>query len=119
MSDRIINQNSAHPRRTTLRKIVHITDKTGKSTALQAALKELEAATRREAGSISFTFFQALSAEDHFLLIEDFVSEADPRGSTSSSPPRSRRASRCTASGWARSASSPPAATRPRACCRS
>jgi quinol monooxygenase YgiN len=44
---------------------------------LRAALGELETATRHVAGCVSFTFFQALSAENHFLLIEDFVGAAD------------------------------------------
>lgn len=77
MSDRVITEANTHPRRATLRKIVHITGKPGEAVALRTALSDLETATRREAGSIGFTFFQALTADDHFLLIEDFVSEAD------------------------------------------
>lgn len=77
MSDRKIDQATTHPTRTTLRKIVRITGKQGEAAALRAALIELETATLREAGCVSFTFFQALTNDDQFLLIEDFVSEAD------------------------------------------
>ncbi|MDY0871513.1 putative quinol monooxygenase [Dongia rigui] len=77
MSERNINHANTYASRATLRKIVHITGKTGTAAALRAALADLETATRREAGCVSFTFFQALSAEDHFLLIEDFVGAAD------------------------------------------
>jgi len=77
MSDRKIDQANARPARTTLRKIVRIIGKQGEAAAMRAALIELEIATLREAGCVSFTFFQALSSEDQFLLIEDFVSEAD------------------------------------------
>lgn len=75
MSDRVIHQADIHLPRTTLRKIVHIIGRAGQAPALQAALRDLESATRQEAGNVSFTFFQALSSDDHFLLIEDFLSE--------------------------------------------
>jgi quinol monooxygenase YgiN len=77
MSKRNINQATTHAGRATLRKVVHITGKAGAAAPLRAALGDLETATRREAGCVAFTFFQALSAADHFLLIEEFVSDAD------------------------------------------
>lgn len=77
MSDRKIDQANARPARATLRKIVRITGKQGEAVELRAALAELETATLREAGCVSFTFFQALTNDDQFLLIEDFVSETD------------------------------------------
>ena len=71
------DQGNVQSARATLRKIVHITGKQGGALELRAALIELETATLCEAGCVGFTFFQALSDADHFLLIEDFVSGAD------------------------------------------
>lgn len=58
------------------RKIVHITAKPGSADAVRAALLALEAPTRLEEGCNGFTFFQSLSAPEHFLLIEEFASAA-------------------------------------------
>jgi quinol monooxygenase YgiN len=58
------------------RKIVHITAKPGSGDAMRAALLALEAPTRLEEGCSGFTFFQSLSAPEHFLLIEEFASAA-------------------------------------------
>ena len=43
---------------------------------MRAALFGLEAATRLEPGCRAFTFYQALSSPERFLLIEDFTSQA-------------------------------------------
>ena len=58
------------------RKIVHITAKPGSADAMRTALLALEASTRLEEGCSGFTFFQSLSAPAHFLLIEEFASDA-------------------------------------------
>ena len=59
-----------------IRKIVHIEVKPGQAEAARDALAQLEEATRREDGCVSFQFFQALSAPHSFLLIEDFRDRA-------------------------------------------
>ncbi len=55
-----------------IRKIARIAGKPGQSAALRAALVTLEAATRAEEGCMEFSFYQALGAEDEFLLLEEF-----------------------------------------------
>lgn len=58
-----------------VRKLAHITAKSGKSVALHTALKTLEDATRKELGCIEFTFYQALSTDTSFILLEHFTDE--------------------------------------------
>lgn len=55
-----------------LRKMAHIEGKPGQGDALRQALVRLEGRTRQEPGCIGFTFYQALTAPDDFLLIEAF-----------------------------------------------
>ena len=55
-------------------KLARIQGRPGQSAALREALLALEAATRPEAGCVSFTLFQALGDEDDFVLLEHFVS---------------------------------------------
>lgn len=62
---------SSHP----IRKLAHITAKPEQSVALRAALQTLETATRQETGCIEFTFYQALTNESSFLLIEHFTDQ--------------------------------------------
>lgn len=56
-----------------VRKIARIQGKPGFSAELRRALIALEAATRKEPGCREFTFYQALSSEDAFLLLEEFA----------------------------------------------
>jgi quinol monooxygenase YgiN len=58
-----------------IRKMVRITGKTGRSVELHYALKALETETRKEPGCREFCFFKALSSDDSFLLLEDFVDQ--------------------------------------------
>lgn len=60
----------------TIRKLVRITAKQGQAEALCEALRELEFATRQEPGCHEFTFFQALSAPESFVLLEAFKDQA-------------------------------------------
>lgn len=62
---------SAHP----VRKLAHITAKPGQSAALRAALQALETATRQEPGCVEFTFYQALTTDASFLLLEHFTDQ--------------------------------------------
>jgi len=59
-----------------VRKIARITGKPGHSQQLRSALAELEEATRREPGCIEFSFFQAISDPDAFVLLEHFADQA-------------------------------------------
>lgn len=59
-----------------VRKLARITGKPGRAAELRAALKELELATVTEPGCREFRFYQAISAEDSFVLIEHFIDEA-------------------------------------------
>lgn len=56
-----------------VRKFVRIEAKPGLAGALRAALLDLERATREEPGCREFRFFQALSDDNAFLLLEDFA----------------------------------------------
>ena len=58
-----------------IRKLARITAKPGHGDQLRAALLELEAATRQELGCIEFSFFQAISDPDAFVLLEHFADE--------------------------------------------
>lgn len=55
-----------------LRKLARISGKAGQGEALRRALIALEGETRKEAGCLEFSFFQALTAPDEFILIEAF-----------------------------------------------
>lgn len=61
------------PRSNSVRKIARITAKQGKASLLQEALRTLEAATSHESGCIEFAFYQALTEEGSFVLLEHFV----------------------------------------------
>jgi quinol monooxygenase YgiN len=56
-----------------MRRIARIQGKPGHAAELRRALIALEAATRKETGCREFAFYQALSTEDSFLLVEEFV----------------------------------------------
>jgi quinol monooxygenase YgiN len=58
-----------------IRKMVRITAKPGRSVELHYALKALETETRKEPGCREFSFFRALSSDDSFLLLENFVDQ--------------------------------------------
>jgi quinol monooxygenase YgiN len=58
-----------------IRKIVRITSKPGRAIELHYALKALENETRKEPGCREFSFFRALSSDESFLLVEDFVDQ--------------------------------------------
>jgi quinol monooxygenase YgiN len=58
-----------------IRKMVRITAKPGRSVELHYALKALETETRKEPGCREFSLFRALSSDDSFLLLEDFVDQ--------------------------------------------
>jgi quinol monooxygenase YgiN len=62
---------------TNVRRIVRIQAKSGLAAATRTALIELQQATQSEPGCREFTFFQELSDESAFLLIEDFASAED------------------------------------------
>ncbi len=62
---------SSHP----VHKLARITSKPGQAVALREALKILEVETRKEAGCVEFTFYQALTAETSFILLEHFTDE--------------------------------------------
>lgn len=57
-------------------KLAHIRCKPGQADAFRAALLALETATRKEPGCQEFRFFQALSDEGFFILLEQFENEA-------------------------------------------
>jgi len=61
---------------TAVRKIARITGKPGQGEQLRLALGELENATRREPGCVEFTFFQAISDQDSFVLLEHFANQS-------------------------------------------
>ncbi|HKQ30981.1 MAG TPA: putative quinol monooxygenase [Burkholderiales bacterium] len=56
-----------------IRKVVAIKAKPNASATLRDALATLERATRLEPGCRAFTFYQALTDEAVFLLIENFA----------------------------------------------
>ncbi|MCB1778886.1 MAG: antibiotic biosynthesis monooxygenase [Candidatus Competibacteraceae bacterium] len=62
---------SHHP----VQKVVRITAKAGQEQELRDALKILEADTREEPGCVEFAFFQAISDEASFVLLEHFANE--------------------------------------------
>lgn len=59
-----------------VRKIARIAGKPGRAAELRAALLTLETATRAEAGCREFVFYQALSCDDSFVLVEHFDDDA-------------------------------------------
>ncbi|QLP99566.1 MAG: antibiotic biosynthesis monooxygenase [Burkholderiaceae bacterium] len=59
-----------------VRKIARITGKPGQSHQLRIALAKLESATRQEPGCVEFTFFQAISDNDSFVLLEHFADQS-------------------------------------------
>lgn len=59
-----------------IRKIARINGKPGLDRPLRAALAALQSATRQEPGCVEFTFFQAISEPDSFVLLEHFVDQA-------------------------------------------
>lgn len=61
---------------TRVSKLARIRCRPGQADALRAALVELETATRSEPGCHEFSFFQALSDEGLFALLEQFENEA-------------------------------------------
>ena len=73
MSD---NHTNSRISGTAIRKLARITGKPRQAIALRDALRELEAATRQESGCEEFTFFQALSDPDAFVLLETFSDQA-------------------------------------------
>ena len=58
-----------------IKKLVRITAKPGRSTELHSALKTLESETRQETGCREFSFFRSISADDSFILLEDFLNQ--------------------------------------------
>ncbi len=64
------------PGATAIRKLARITAKPQQASVLREALQTLEAATRQEPGCREFTFFQALSDPDAFVLLEEFADQA-------------------------------------------
>lgn len=65
-----------HAAVTAVCKIARITGKPGQSEQLRQALARLESATRQEPGCVEFTFFQAISDQDSFVLLEHFNNQA-------------------------------------------
>lgn len=59
-----------------VRKIARIAGKAGQAQQLRAALATLEQHIRREAGCLQFSFYQSISDENAFVLIEHFASQA-------------------------------------------
>lgn len=59
-----------------VRKIARIIGKPGQSQQLRLALAKLESATRQEPGCVEFTFFQAISDQNSFVLLEHFVDQS-------------------------------------------
>jgi quinol monooxygenase YgiN len=59
-----------------VRKVARITGKPGHSQQLRLALADLESATRQEPGCVEFTFFQAISDQDSFVLLEHFADQS-------------------------------------------
>ena len=60
---------------TSVQKIARISGKAGRAEELREALRQLEIATREEPGCIEFTFFQAISNENSFILVERFANQ--------------------------------------------
>jgi quinol monooxygenase YgiN len=58
-----------------VRKMARISGKPGQASVLREALMTLEKATKTEEGCLDFSFYQALSAEDSFILLEHFANE--------------------------------------------
>jgi len=59
-----------------VRKIARIKAMAEQSDQLRAALAELELHTRQERGCVEFAFFQAISDQSKFVLLEQFASPA-------------------------------------------
>lgn len=58
-----------------VRKIARILGKPGRAAELRSALLALESATRTEEGCVEFAFYQSISSEHSFVLIEEFSGE--------------------------------------------
>ncbi|HZF78814.1 MAG TPA: putative quinol monooxygenase [Rubrivivax sp.] len=71
-----MSHTNSFPASTAIKKLARITAKPGQASALRDALRELEAATRQEPGCQEFTFFQALSDPEAFVLLETFSGQA-------------------------------------------
>lgn len=56
-------------------KIAYLVAKPGKSTEMRVALQTLEALTRKESGCVAFSFYEAISNQGSFVLLEHFVNE--------------------------------------------
>lgn len=59
-----------------VKKIARITGKAGQASELKAALALLEIETRKEPGCVEFRFFQSLSNERDFILLEHFINSS-------------------------------------------
>jgi len=59
-----------------VRKIAHIRGRAGQVQELRDALAKLERSTRLEPGCVQFSFFQSISDETRFVLLEHFASPA-------------------------------------------
>lgn len=56
-------------------KLARLRSKAGQASFLKDALLLLERETRAEPGCLEFSFFQALSDEESFVLLEQFTTE--------------------------------------------
>ena len=61
---------------TPVRKLADLRPHPAQSNLLRAALVELVALTKTEAGCFRFVFFQAITDPEAFVLLEEFESEA-------------------------------------------
>lgn len=59
-----------------VQKIAFLTAKPGQSAELRSALQTLETLTRQEAGCVAFTFYQAISQAEQFVLVEHFADQS-------------------------------------------
>ncbi len=59
-----------------VRKVIGLTAKPGQAQAMREALQALEIATRVEPGAVEFAFFQSLTDDHGFVLVEHFVDQA-------------------------------------------
>lgn len=58
-----------------LQKIAYLAARPGKSAEMRVALQTLETLTRQEPWCVAFSFYQAVSNPDMFVLLEHFASE--------------------------------------------
>ena len=59
-----------------VQKIAFLTAKSGQGPELCTALQTLETLTRQEPGCVAFTFYQAISQAEQFVLVEHFADQA-------------------------------------------